>query len=118
MTGKADIKFNYSMSNEAILKMLGMQIRQMRLNRNLTQTKLSELAGLSRSTVSEMENKGLGTLNSFVQILRILEKMEILNHFITEAPVSPIQIAKLHGKTRKRASGNRQLKKDKEDAEW
>jgi transcriptional regulator with XRE-family HTH domain len=117
MTGKGDIKFNYSMSNEAILKTLGMQIKQMRLNKNLTQTQLAQLAGLSRSAISQMENKGLGTLTSLIQILRTLEKIELLNHFITAAPVSPIQIAKLHGKTRKRASGNKAAEK-KEDSEW
>jgi transcriptional regulator with XRE-family HTH domain len=118
MTGKGDIKFNYSMSNDAILKTLGMQIKQMRLNKNLTQKELGELSGLSRSAISEMENNGLGAMNSLVQILRILEKIEILHHFITEAPVSPLQIAKLHGKTRKRASGNSQSKERKEDSEW
>lgn len=107
MTGNGDIRFNYSMSNEAILQTLGMQIKQMRLNRNLTQAQLGELSGLSRSAISEMENNGLGTMNSFIQILRCLDKTEILNHFITEAAISPIQIAKLYGKTRQRASGNK-----------
>ena len=106
------------MSNDAILKLFGAQIRQMRLNRNLTQSELADLAGLSRNTIVEMENGGAGTMNSLVQILRTLEKIEILNHFITEAPVSPIQIAKLHGKTRQRASSNRQIKEDKEESEW
>jgi transcriptional regulator with XRE-family HTH domain len=118
MTGKGGIKFNYSMSDDAILKLFGTQIKQMRLNKNLTQGELSELAGLSRSTISEMENGGLGTMNSLIQILRTLDKIEILNHFITEAPISPLQIAKLHGKTRKRASGNRQIKENREESEW
>jgi transcriptional regulator with XRE-family HTH domain len=118
MIGKSDIKFNYSMNNEVILKTLGMQIRQMRLNKNLTQIQLAQSAGVSRSAISQLENKGIGTMNSFVQILRALEKIEILNYFITEAPVSPIQIAKLRGKTRQRASGNVKTAERKEDSEW
>jgi transcriptional regulator with XRE-family HTH domain len=118
MTKKDDIKFNYSLSNDALLQLLGEQLKQMRLNKNLTQTELSELSGLSRSAISIMENKGLGTMNSFVQMLRALEKIEILNPFITEAPVSPIQFAKLHGKARQRASGNKQQTKNQEDSEW
>jgi transcriptional regulator with XRE-family HTH domain len=117
MIEKSDIKFSYSMSNKAILQTLGKQIRQMRLNKNLTQTELGKSAGLSRSAISTMENKGLGSMNSFVQIIRTLEKIEILNHFITEAPVSPRQIAKLRGKTRERASGSKS-KQRKEDAKW
>jgi transcriptional regulator with XRE-family HTH domain len=118
MIGKGDIKFNYTLSNEAILQTLGLQIKQMRLNKNLSQIQLAKLSGLSRSAISQLENKGMGTMNSFIQILRTLEKIEILNHFITEAPVSPIQIAKLHGKTRKRASGNMPASERKEDSEW
>jgi transcriptional regulator with XRE-family HTH domain len=118
MIGKDDIKFNYSMNNETILITLGRQIRQMRLNKNFTQKELGEQSGLSRSAIANMENQGLGTMNTFIQVLRTLEKLEILNQFITEAPVSPLQIAKLHGKTRQRASSNRQPEENKEDSEW
>ena len=90
-------------SNEA-LRLLGAQLKQMRLNKNVTQQQMGRLAGLSRSAISSMENDGNGTMLSFVQILRALDKLEILNNFITEAPISPIQIAKLHGKQRQRAS--------------
>jgi len=106
------------MSNKAILRLLGKQLRQMRLNKNLSQTELGESAGLSRSAISHMESKGMGTMNKFIQILRALEKIEILDQFITEAPISPIQIAKLRGKTRKRASGNQQSEGNKEFPEW
>ncbi|GHT53357.1 hypothetical protein FACS189446_0550 [Bacteroidia bacterium] len=118
MAEHVNIKFNYSMSNEAILRLLGSQIRQMRLNKNLSQTKLGKSAGLSRTTIAKIENKGIGTLISFIQILRVLEKIEILNQFITEAPVSPIQIAKLRGKARKRASAEQQSEENKGVSEW
>jgi transcriptional regulator with XRE-family HTH domain len=117
MNGKSDIKFSYLMSNEATLQLLGAQIKQMRLNKNLTQADLGEMAGLSRSAVSEMENKGLGTMSSFIHILRVLGKFEILNHFITEATVSPRQIARLRGKIRKRASSYKPDKK-RNDVQW
>ncbi|MDR1938883.1 MAG: helix-turn-helix domain-containing protein [Tannerellaceae bacterium] len=117
MTEKGDFMFSYSNTDDVLLQNLGMQLKQMRLNRNLTQGQLSELSGISRSTISEMENKGTGSMNSFIRILRVLEKLEILNHFISEAPISPIQIAKLKGKTRKRASGVKN-KPHKEESEW
>jgi len=100
--------FTYPMSDKAILSQLGAQLKQMRLNKNITQLQMSKIAGLSRSAVSTMENDGNGTMISFVQMLRALEKLEILNNFITEAPVSPVQIARLHGKQRQRASMKRQ----------
>ena len=118
MTVKNNIKFKYTMSNEAILRLLGTQIKQMRLNKNLTQNELAKQTGLSRSAISIMENRGSGSMNTFVQILRNLDKLEILDQFITEAPVSPLQIAKLHGKTRQRASSVRKTVKNKEKTEW
>jgi len=118
MAEKRNTKFNYSMSNEAILRLLGTQIRQIRLNKNFSQRELGKVAGLSRSAVIKIENKGMGTMSSFIQILRALEKIEILNQFITEAPVSPIQMAKLQGKVRKRASNNQQSEGSKEVSEW
>ncbi|GHT18105.1 hypothetical protein FACS189429_3830 [Bacteroidia bacterium] len=104
MNGKINFNFNYAMSNAAILKQWGAQIKQMRLNKNLTQKQIAINAGMSRTAIIDLENSGKGTMSSLVQVLRALEKLEILNHFITEAPVSPIQIAKLHGKQRQRAS--------------
>jgi transcriptional regulator with XRE-family HTH domain len=95
------------MNDKAVLSLLGTQLKQMRLNKNITQKQMGFIAGLSRSAISSMENDGNGTMLSFVQILRALEKLEILNHFIAEAPISPIQIAKLHGKQRKRASAKK-----------
>jgi transcriptional regulator with XRE-family HTH domain len=118
MTEKGDIIFSYSNSDDSILQNLGAQLKQMRLNKNLTQKQLSKFSGISRSTMSELENKGTGSMNSFIRILRALEKLEILNHFIAEAQISPIQISKLKGKTRKRASNINKIKTNKEEATW
>jgi transcriptional regulator with XRE-family HTH domain len=92
------------MSDIAILKYFGAQIRQIRLNRNITQAQLGAKAGLSRKAISDIENNGKCSMKSLVQILRALEKLEMLNIFETETEVSPIQVAKLRGKYRNRAS--------------
>ncbi len=118
MTEYNDILFGQSSSDDAVLADLGAQLKQMRLNRNLMQKQLGELSGLSRSAISDLENGAGGTMRSFVQLLRALGKLEILDHFKTEAPVSPIQIAKMRGKIRKRASGTTKNDNDKNDSEW
>jgi len=97
--------FSYSNTDKAVLENLGIQLKRMRLNKNLTQAQLSKSSGLSRSAISDMENNGNGSMHSFVRMLRALDKLEILNHFIFDVPVSPIQIAKMQGKIRKRARG-------------
>ena len=95
---------SYSMSDIAVLKEIGAQIRQMRLNRNVSQAKLGAISGLSRKAISDIERNGRCSMMSIVQILRALEKLELLNIFSTEFLVSPIQIAKMYGRQRKKAS--------------
>lgn len=93
---------DYFMTNEALLRYIGKQMRQMRINARLSQQQLAERAGVSRSTVTQVENgKGM-KLESLVAMLRVLNKLEILNHFEAHAMVSPLLIAKLQGKLPKR----------------
>ncbi|MDR1781047.1 MAG: helix-turn-helix domain-containing protein [Tannerella sp.] len=106
------------MSDSTILQLLGRQIKQMRLNINMTQKQLSQKTGVSRSIISVIENSGQGSTSSLAAILRGLEKLEILNVFITNAPVSPIQVAKLGGKIRQRASVEKQAKTNNNKALW
>lgn len=65
-------------SDNAILGMLGAQLKRMRLNKNLTQKQLGEWSGLSRSAISDLENGAGGTMRSFVQLLRALGKLDML----------------------------------------
>ncbi len=118
MTDKVSVIFNYANSDDTILKNLGIQFKQMRLNKNYTQKQLGELSGISRSAISDLENKGNGTMKTFVQLLRALEKLELLQPFISEASVSPLLIAKLKGKKRLRATGVNKLKTNNEEPEW
>jgi len=110
--------FSYSMSDKAILAELGAQIKQMRLNQNVSQAKLATNSGLARSTISELENRGNGSMMSLVQVLRSLKRLELLNMFSTEVMISPVQVAKLYGKKRKRASGNHDNKDNLNKNEW
>ena len=90
MTGINDI-ITYSMSDVAILQTLSEQIKLMRLNKNITQTELSKKSGVSRSAISEMENGKPGTIQNLIQVLRALEKLELLNIFAVEHAISPLQ---------------------------
>ena len=51
---------DYFMTNEALLQYVGKQMQQMRINARLSQQQLAERAGVSRSTVTQVENgKGM-----------------------------------------------------------
>ncbi len=75
-----------------------------RLKRNVTQEQLAERAGLDRTTIVQLEKGRSATLLTLIQILRVLEKLELLNGLVEEAEVSPLEVARQMKKTRQRAS--------------
>lgn len=95
------------MTDEAVLAELGARLQRMRLERNLTQRELAEEAGVERKAVLRIEDGSSVTLTSFIRILRALGLLEALNRFVPEPVPSPIELLKLHGKRRRRATGER-----------
>lgn len=94
-----------TMNDKAILILLGDRISRQRLNKNITQLELAKRAGMARIVVYRLEN-GLGCkLENLVRILRVLGLLEQLEIFLPEPGLSPIQLAKLKGNKRRRASG-------------
>ncbi len=97
-----------NMGNEAVQAELGMRLKRERLNQNITQAVLAKQAGISRRTLVAAE-KGEGTtLETLIRILRSLGKINQLDQFLPEPLISPIQLAKLKGKVRQKASGKLQ----------
>ena len=96
-----------SMNNHAVLKEIGVRIRRERLNQNTTQETLAGRAGVSRRVVLDLEaGKGCG-MGSFIEILRALRKLDQLDAFLPDPGISPLQLVKLRGHERQRASGRR-----------
>ncbi len=112
---KRDITSWQSMSDPAIVDQIGQFIKQMRLNRNLTQKQLAVMSGVNRVTISRFEGGQASTLLTLVQILRALEKLDILNSFHEEAEISPLQLLNLRKKQRQRASGKHLSHKSKNE---
>jgi transcriptional regulator with XRE-family HTH domain len=97
-------KLWYSMSDPAILKVLGNFIRRARLNQNRTQQDVSEAAGINRSTLVQIEQGNGSTLLSFIAVLRTLEQLHLLDVFEVKQELSPLQLAEIEMKNRQRAS--------------
>ncbi|MFK4751972.1 MULTISPECIES: helix-turn-helix transcriptional regulator [Oceanospirillaceae] len=93
-------------SATALAAELGERLKQARLNRDLTQADVAEQAGIARKTVLNAE-KGKAQLDIFIAILAVLELTDQLELFLPKQEISPIQLAKLQGKQRQRASGQR-----------
>lgn len=100
------------MSDQAILSEIGQRLAQERLNRNMEQAVLAKQAGIARKTLQRMESGEVFTLASLIRVLRILGKLDALESFLPQPGVSPLQLAKLKGQERKRATGKRTKGKD------
>lgn len=86
-----------------ITQKLGERLKQTRLNKNMTQLEVATLAGVARKTVINAE-KGKAQLEVFVGIMLALDVVEQLDVFLPKPSISPLQLAKLEGKKRQRAS--------------
>lgn len=104
-----DIKWNES-SDNAILLVIGKFIKDSRLKQNKSQQAVADAAGINRSTLSQIENGRGGTLLTLIQILRVLDSLSFLNIFKLEEKVSPLYLAKMEMKKRKRAGKKAEAK--------
>lgn len=92
-----------SMSDKSIITSIGEYLKTQRLDQNKTQAQIAEAAGINRWTVSKIENGEAISLSSLIPILRALKLLNILDIFEVETEISPIELAKLEQKKRKRA---------------
>lgn len=103
------------MSPLAIAEELGNRLKQARLRADLTQSEVASRSGLSRRTILNAE-KGKVQLENLVAILVSMGMVEQLNMFLPVQEISPIQLAKLKGQQRQRASRSKKRKtQSKED---
>lgn len=90
-------------SDKEVLSMLGEFIRKSRLEQNKTQQQLADEAGLNRSTIIVLEKGEGGTLSTFLQVLRVLDKLSLMGYFEYKRPISPLLLAEAEHNERKRA---------------
>ncbi|GGW87374.1 helix-turn-helix transcriptional regulator [Alteromonas halophila] len=108
------MKFNTAPVS-AITQELGSRLKRARLNKNLTQQEVADKVGVARRTLVAAE-QGNARLDTFVGIMQILGVADQLNLFLPEQDISPLQLAKLKGKQRQRASGH--LSPDEDMEQW
>ncbi len=101
---------------EQLAEALGERLKQARLNLDMTQTEVANLAGVSRKIVISAE-KGKVQLVSLLAIMTALNLTDNIHLFLPQPEISPIQLAKLQGKKRQRASGKKGNNEEKQ-SQW
>ena len=102
------------LSDKAAMALIGERIQRERLNQNLTQAGLAERAGIGVRTVRSLEAGQKPTVETLIRALRGLGKLGALDALLPEPGLSPLQLAKLQGRQRQRASGRRRPPEGKE----
>lgn len=106
------MKIEPLLTDETILAELGGRLTQRRLELQLTQAALAEQAGVSKRTIERVEGGATTQLSTFIRILRVLDLLEGLETLLPEIGPRPMDLIKLKGKERQRASRKRELKSD------
>ena len=101
------MKIDGLLTDEAVLVELGARLAQRRLELQLTQEMLSEQAGVSKRSVERVEAGATTQMSTMIRILRVLELLDRLETLVPESGPRPMDLLKLKGKARKRASGKR-----------
>jgi transcriptional regulator with XRE-family HTH domain len=73
-------------------EVLGQQIRNLRILRNMDQQTLSEQAGVALNVIKRIESGKTSTTKSLIKILRILNRVEWLETLAPKVTVNPLQM--------------------------
>lgn len=108
-----------TMSDAAIVATMGKFIKHHRLEQNKTQNQVAEQAGINRLTLIEFE-RGKTRVNiiTFIQLLRALNLLHIMELFKITPQVSPIQLAEMEQAKRKRATTKTKKTSKKTQSNW
>jgi transcriptional regulator with XRE-family HTH domain len=83
------------LSNPQIEQELGKRLKNRRLEMNLSQEQVAKRSGLSRRTITAIENGGGSTLTSLIALLRALQALDTLENFLPDPGISPIALTSM-----------------------
>lgn len=108
----------YAKSDHHYLGLIGEFVRTSRIVQNKTQENLAKHAGVNRSTVVQLEKGKPVSLISLIQLLRALNRLDVLNEMEVKPVISPLKYAAMQIKIRKRVSKKAGQNLKAEEKEW
>lgn len=112
----------FSLADSVILEKIGSHLKQNRLKQNITQQSLSEAAGVSLSSLKNIEKGEIHSFDSLLKVLRALGKLDVLQPLVDEEQMTPSEYYEfVHSQgrhQRKRAAWRLNFKNDKEESSW
>ncbi len=90
-------------SPEAVESELGQKLERLRLSKNINQTTLAREAGVSRRTITRLENGEGISLDTLIRVMRALGVVDRFATLLPDPTTRPVERIKLGGRERKRA---------------
>lgn len=107
-----------NMGHTAILVKLGRGLAARRISMGLTQAELAKQAGIGKRTVERIEAGNSCQTSALIRIFRILELQEDLIRIIPTSEPHPMDLLRMKGKERKRASSKNRAKSPEKKWKW
>jgi transcriptional regulator with XRE-family HTH domain len=101
------MKISDQLADEGILAEIGLRMAQRRLELQLTQAQLAEQAGVAKRTVERIEAGASAQMSSLIRLFRVLGLLPGLDQLVAEAGPRPMDLLRLKGRRRQRASSRR-----------
>lgn len=93
-----------TLSDPQVLQAIGERVRELRLERQLSQAELARHAGISLPTMQRLEAaRGKSSAASLIRILRSLRKLDALEAVFAPPSISPMALAGKQKPKRQRA---------------
>lgn len=81
-----------SLTEDDIIKEIGIRLKNIRIQRNLSQEELGRMIGKSKSDISAIENGKPITMKSFIRLLRYVDRLEQLDKILLVSTISPYYV--------------------------
>jgi transcriptional regulator with XRE-family HTH domain len=112
------MKIEQQLTVEAILGEFGERIARRRLDLQLSQAEVATRAGLAKRTVERIEAGESIQMASLIRVMRVLDLLAGFDALLPEAGPRPLDLLRLKGKERKRASAPRQAPQSGKEWHW
>lgn len=110
-------KYSYGQSDPVIIEKIGLFVQKTRLAQNRTQQEVADAAGINRTTLVQLEKGKGATLLTFISVMRALKQLQFFEHFEWHQELSPMKLAEMEMKLRRRARKSAS-QKDTRESSW
>ncbi len=103
-----------TLSEQEILTRIGAKLKEIRLEQDMKQKDLAGLSGLSMFSISQMETGHNTSVLSLVQVLKALNRLDMIEPFFRERPIDQEALARFLEKqpVKRRASSGDSSKRE------